>query len=150
MTKIKKTFKIYNKGGKINNFSVNWRWGKPEWGEIIVKSPTLNSFPKEVTVEINPQAISDYSKEVKDYIEVIIDRNSTIIPVSFVTKEKPLLIKIWETFESILQVLGYILGQLAIAIGSLLVGLLLLLISNPYGWLIILIILAYIGNGTGY
>jgi hypothetical protein len=101
-------------------------------------------------VEINPQAISDYSKEVKDYIEVIIDRNSTIIPVSFVTKEKPLLIKIWETFESILQVLGYILGQLAIAIGSLLVGLLLLLISNPYGWLIILIILAYIGNGTGY
>lgn len=150
MTKVKKTFQIYNKGGPIKNFSVRWKYGKPEWGDVKVNSPASKSFPKEVTVEINPQTISDYSKEVKDYIEVIIDKDSTIIPVSFVTKKKPLIIKVWDVLESILQVFGYILLQLGIAIGSLIVGLFLLLISNPYGWLILLLILAYIGNGTGY
>lgn len=154
MTKIKKTFQINNKGGAIKNFSVDWKWGKPEWGEIKVNSPTLNSFPKEVTVEIDPQSISDYDREVKGEIEVRIDEKRTTIPVSFVTREKPLIIEISDISIKILkgtaEVVGFLFLQLFQTIAVILVGIFMALLSSPTGWLILLLLLVFLCNGTHY
>lgn len=140
MKKIKKTFQINNKGGVIKIFSIDWKHGKPEWGNITVKSPTLNSFPKEVTVEIDPDSL-DYDTEVKDEIEVRIDEERTTIPVSFITRKTPF-------YEYFFSILGEIVKGIGVALVSLVVTLFYFFFTSPLGFLIFLILLAFIGNGT--
>lgn len=154
MTKIKKTFQIQNKGGSIKNFSVDWIGGKPEWGEIKVKSPTLNSFPKEVTVEIDSEAVVDFDQKIRREIEVRIDEKRTRIPVSFISREKPFLREIsdvtMKTLEGTVEVIWFLFSSLFKTIFAILIGALFILLSNPVGWLVLLILIVFLVNGTHY
>lgn len=47
------SFTIDSVGGSITNLHIDWENGEPEWGELLIETDPINTFPIKVIVVVN-------------------------------------------------------------------------------------------------